>query len=77
MNQEFSLILPYDHKILKIEVQQISPVLWVLNDTENELQTNKFLLYTSDSPITDSIEELTYIGSFQINSFEGHLFKKK
>lgn len=77
MNQEFNLILPIDHKILKIDLQQVSPVIWVLIDTENDLETNKFFLYTSDTPITESIQELTYIGSFVMNTFEGHLFQRK
>ena len=76
MNQEFSLDIPQDSQILNVQILDSNPVLWVLIDDSKYQVTTNFLLYTSESPIP-STDNLSYIGSFSFNSFEGHLFRKK
>lgn len=75
----FTLDLPEDSKILTIQSQHGEPQIWVLVNINNPLKEYKFCLVGTGHPIQEEMENLIYIGTFQLldGGFIGHLFEVK
>ncbi len=74
---EFTLELPCNYKILDVQVQKGSPVLWVLQDNKKVvLEPHKFVCIPTGHPI-DNVTGWKYIGTFQVDggSLVFHLFE--
>jgi hypothetical protein len=68
---EFICHMPTGSAPLHVDVQNGTPCLWALVDTERRLQQRTFLLVgTGHSINTDG----RHVGSFQLARFVGHIF---
>lgn len=78
IDDTFTLDLPENgnFKILDVQVQNGTPVVWILIDESVRKSIVHFYLIGTGNPIDDNIHEYlrNYIGTFQLNEFVGHLF---
>jgi len=79
MNDEFSIRMPYDSKILKAENQHGQLCLWVLVNTECQEENRTFLLTGTGHAISYEMSEIDFISTFQMRggSFVFHVFEIK
>jgi hypothetical protein len=72
----FTISLPKNARILSVQTQHNSPVLWAQINTKNQKEARKFRLIGTGHPI-GNVTNLKYIGTFQLDdgSFIGHLFE--
>jgi hypothetical protein len=73
----FSLQIPAGSRILSVDVQHGVPCMWVLVDPANSAVTRRFRFAGTGHPITESIEQLDFIGTFQMHggSLIFHIFE--
>lgn len=71
----FSLNIPLGGRILDLQMQDGSPAIWVLVNTEREKQQRHFLVVGTGHPITDLTTDPKHVGTFQWGFFVGHLFE--
>lgn len=69
--------MPFDAKILCVQVQQGAPCLWALVDTEAIKSSRRIYIYGTGKPIPDNID-MKYIGTFQYlgGSLVWHVFER-
>lgn len=75
--RNFSLELPLIHTFLKLDVQNGTPFLWILIDTNSNEGTFCFEIYGTGWEIEkDSLakKKINYIDTFQLDSYVWHLF---
>lgn len=70
----FSLTIPVGGRILDLQMQGGSPVIWALVDSEQMREQRHFLVVGTGHPLTGIVSS-RYIGTFQWGSFVGHLFE--
>jgi hypothetical protein len=75
---ENKISMPADAKILTVQIQNLFPVIWAIVDTDNKLETREFKVFaTGQSMLSEQRKRVHYVGTFQIEDFEGHLFEIK
>ncbi len=62
----FSLLLPKEAKILAVQTQKNNPCIWALVDTNAPNETRRFRLAGTGHPIDENMDDLNYIGTFQM-----------
>ena len=69
--------MPKDAKMLSVQVQNGTPCLWVLVETNNPEENIAIRIHGTGHPI-DNPERLDYIGTFQIprHNLVFHAFKE-
>ena len=74
---EFMIKLPIWSKILAFQVQDETPVIWVLTDTNYPMEERNFSIRGTGNPIEGgSVESDIYIGTVQKkHGFVWHLFE--
>mgnify|MGYP000965629744 CR=1 FL=1 len=60
------LLMPKGAKILTVQVQGRSVCIWALVNPDNELESRRFLIAGTGHAIEGSVDNLLYIGTFQI-----------
>lgn len=66
-------------KILCLQMQQHQPRLWFITDPEEPVAPRTFYVFGTGHPLPDSILELTYVGTFQLDNgaLVFHVFEEK
>ena len=77
----FKIIMPKDAEILSVQRDQKTskPCVWVLVESENELEERYFELFGTGNPIHGNMGiDRKYIGTYQYQNgeFVGHLFER-
>lgn len=77
--KNFSFKIPQGYQILNVQKEGNILSLWALQDTEQPLINVHFRLYVTGGEIKEPLEQLTYIGTAQLDqqSFATHLFEYK
>ena len=65
--------MPMEAKILTVQLQDGEPMMWLVVDTENELESRKFTIVGTGNSFDD--KDAKYIGTFQEPPFVWHLFE--
>ena len=75
VTDEFTISMPQDAKILAVQVQYETPVIWAVVDTDKPDEDVKFKLYGTGQPDINTVDTM-YVGTFQLfdGGFVGHLF---
>lgn len=73
----FELLMPYDAKVLTVQVQREVPQIWALTNPNNRSEVREFRMVGTGHPIEESLNNLKYIGSFQLvnETLMYHLFE--
>jgi hypothetical protein len=73
----FSLQVPAGSRILSVDVQHGVPCMWVLVDPTNSPVTRRFRFAETKHPIEETVEQLTFIGTFQMHEGNSvfHIFE--
>ena len=77
VTDDFTIDLPTPNKILDVQVQNGSPVMWVLHNTADLIVPNKFCIIGTGNPIDRNMDNFKHVGSFQNDPFVWHVFKYK
>ena len=79
LEDKFSLELPKDAVILTVQIQQGVPQLWVMVNTENEVEKRYFWLQGTGQEIYETDRVMKYINTFQLygSALILHLFEVK
>jgi len=72
---EFSVRMPLGSRVLDVQLQDDLVQMWALVDPESEQVTRTFITYGTGHPIANA-DELTYIGTFQVDRLVFHLFER-
>lgn len=69
--------MPKDSTILTVQVQNGTPCLWALVDTDKEAEERFIRIIGTGHPVPENV--LRYIGTFQVleGTFVGHVFEVK
>ena len=67
MEDRFTMELPKDSMILDIQVQFDKPTMWVLVDTDADLEERYFKVLGTGFEF-ETVEELTHIGTIQMSA---------
>ena len=67
--------LPRHAEVLTVQLQQGIPVMWVLLDPAAPRIERHFESCVTGGTIADSYEKREYIGTFQVEGFDFHLFE--
>ncbi len=70
----FQIMLPSDAKVLKIDLQNNDPYMWILLDTNKSTLPKTFRVYGTGQTI--NAEGLRYIDTFQQDGFVWHVFEE-
>lgn len=72
----FELELPFGAKFLAVQAQRSIPQAWFLVDPVLTIEARRFVIVATGDHV-DRAEELTYLGTFQLNEGELvlHLFE--
>jgi hypothetical protein len=75
----FEIEMPENAKILSVQMQMEMPHIWALVDPTNFKNFRKFRLAGTGHPINHPVEQLDFIGAFQMHagSLIFHLFEVK
>jgi len=75
----FDLGLPDGAEILTVQVQHNEPKIWALVKPDNPTERRRFLSAATGAGLSESKENLVYIGTFQLDdgAYVGHLFEIK
>lgn len=65
--------IPLDGKVLAVQTQNEIPHIWVLVNSDNEVQTRTFTVVGTGHSFDDTNKK--YIGTFQDGPFVWHLFE--
>lgn len=81
VKDEFTLQLPERSVVLCVQVQGAVgglPHIWVECDPTRPLQPRGFRLFGTGHPISESVGEIRYVGTFQMDDgeFIGHLYER-
>jgi hypothetical protein len=71
VTEYFLLEIPDGARVLSVDVQHGVPCLWVLCDPDKSYECRKFRLIGTGDPIRESMDQLRFIGTFQMN--DGYL----
>jgi len=78
VGREFELKMPIFSKILSVQSQNGDPQMWASSDLGVPTEIRKFSLIMTGEEIDSKLfSSLTYVGTFQINDFVGHLFESE
>ncbi len=69
---KFELVYPILGQILKIDMQDDVPCMWIFIDTDLEVKSRKFEIYGTGHPVDDG---RVYRGTFFQNMFVWHVFE--
>lgn len=69
-----SIMMPKGAKVLTVQMQAGSPVIWAIVDPESELVDRRFRLLGTGQHFDDWGDYVQYVGTFQDGGFVGHLF---
>jgi len=58
------------------QIQNITPVIWAICDSLYKMEEVTIITIGTGNPI-DILEELMYLGTYQLRGFVGHVFVKK
>lgn len=72
----FTIEMPSGAEILSIQVQNNIPCIWALVNTETVMIDNKRFLLVGTGHDIDVVDELKFIGTFQLDKLVFHLFEK-
>ena len=77
IEDRFTISMPTETEGLTVQAQHNKAVMWALVDPEAPLQERHFVLFGTGHPISDLVENLLYIGTFQLAHGElvFHLFE--
>ena len=88
LNDSFTLNLPYGHDTLDIQIQNDTPVLWAMVDTENETREVRFKVVGTGWSIEKAHSNnyfvvddkcsgwYTYVATIQWRGFVWHIFEE-
>jgi len=65
--------IPSDGKVLAVQTQNEIPHIWVLVNSDNEMQTRTFTVVGTGHSFDDTNKK--YVGTFQDGPFVWHLFE--
>ncbi len=76
VEDEFSILMPKDAEVLKVDTQNGAPYLWALVDTERGHTHRHFMLRGTGHSIPEDVRA-SYVGTFQLHGglFVGHLWE--
>jgi hypothetical protein len=81
VEDEQTLRLPKDARILSVQFQGSGPVLWALVDPEAERETRHFVTMGTGHPVghREFVSKLEYLGTYQADQgmFVGHVFEMR
>ncbi len=70
--EEFDL--PYDYEILHVGTQGDSVCIWALVNSENRNSKIKLKIFGTGHEIDDEAEDLSHLGTVQLDGFVWHVF---
>ena len=73
IDNNFTLILPDDHEILKVGTQSGVPCMWIMIDDLDKIHKTSFSIYGNGHKIEDPIKK--YIGTIFRGPLVWHIFK--
>ncbi len=81
LHSTFSISMPKNAEIISLKTQGNKPVVWAIVDTEDIKNIRTFIVIPTGGNIDDSLKDLQFIGTFQIedtngSEFVGHLFER-
>jgi hypothetical protein len=71
---DMDIEMPEGARVLCVQVQNGIPMLWALVDPNAEFVTRRFRLMVTGATFSD--KGLSYIGTYQIDWFVGHVFEQ-
>ncbi len=74
VNDGFSVDMPLGSRVICVQVQRSSPVMWALVDTAEPLRSRRFRVYGTGNP-ADGATVAGYVGTFQTGALVWHLFE--
>ena len=79
IDDDFEIEMHQDAKILSVQMQKEKSCIWAIVDLYNSKSIRKFRMAGTGHPIDHTLEELEFIGTFQIpeDSQTFHLFEVK
>jgi hypothetical protein len=68
------LQMPAGSTPLCVQMQGDNPCIWMLVDTSQPIVFRALKIFGTGREIFDSVEDLSYVGTFQIDQFVWHVF---
>ena len=76
-SEDCVLTVPQGARFLTLQVQNGLPTIWMLLDEANATEQRRYITFVTGSFADIRKEVDTYVGTYQLGWFVGHIFERK